>query len=148
MLHVAWREIPPYKILLTYYVWRLFEWHIPSCVEGHFSSIGSWTTLRRSNVFYYVYRRFFYFCHVFTFFNLFIFIWTFFTTMVPDRLTQFFILLTFTLVKGIPFPLLSPYLPSLIGARRHTWVNWFVSPICLADVPSALLGPIVCWYRP
>ena len=32
--------------------------------------------------------------------------------------------------------------------RRHTWVNWFVSPICLVDVPSALLGPIVCWYRP
>jgi len=23
-------------------------------------------------------------------------------------------------------------------------VNWFVSPICLIDVPSALLGPIVC----
>ena len=23
-----------------------------------------------------------------------------------------------------------------------------VSPICLVDVPSALLGPIVCWYRP
>jgi len=32
--------------------------------------------------------------------------------------------------------------------RRHTWVNWFVTPICLVDVPSALLGPIVCWYRP
>ena len=23
-----------------------------------------------------------------------------------------------------------------------------VSPICLVDVPSALLGPIVCWCRP
>ena len=35
-------------------------------------------------------------------------------------------------------------------ATRGTvpWVNWFVSPICLVDVPSALLGPIVCWYRP
>ena len=32
--------------------------------------------------------------------------------------------------------------------RLHTWVNWFVSPICLVDVPSALLGPIVCWCRP
>jgi len=31
---------------------------------------------------------------------------------------------------------------------RHTWVNWFVSPICHVDVPSALPGPIVCWYRP
>ena len=36
----------------------------------------------------------------------------------------------------------------LMELRRHTWVNWFVSPICLVDVPSALLGPIVCWYRP
>jgi len=26
--------------------------------------------------------------------------------------------------------------------RRHTGVNWFVSPICLVDAPSALLGPI------
>jgi len=32
--------------------------------------------------------------------------------------------------------------------RRHTWVNWFVSPICLVSAPSAVLGPIVCWYRP
>ena len=32
--------------------------------------------------------------------------------------------------------------------RRHTGVNWFVSPIGLVDVPSALLGPVVCWYRP
>ena len=36
----------------------------------------------------------------------------------------------------------------LMELRCHTWVNWFVSPICLVDVPSALLGPIVCWYRP
>jgi len=36
----------------------------------------------------------------------------------------------------------------LMELRRHTWVNWFVSPICLVDVPSALLGPIICWYRP
>ena len=33
-----------------------------------------WTTLRRCNVFYYVYKRFFYFCHVFTFFNIFLFL--------------------------------------------------------------------------
>ena len=33
----------------------------------------------------------------------------------------------------------------LMELRYHTWVNWFVSPICLVDVPSALLGPIVCW---
>jgi len=39
----------------------------------------SWTTLRRGNVFYYVYKRFFNFCHVFfTFFNVFfVFMWTF-----------------------------------------------------------------------
>jgi len=36
----------------------------------------------------------------------------------------------------------------LMEPRRHTWVNWFVSPICLVDVLSALLGPIVCWCRP
>jgi len=29
----------------------------------------------------------------------------------------------------------------LMELRRHTWVNWFVSPICLVGVPSALLGP-------
>ena len=32
--------------------------------------------------------------------------------------------------------------------RHHTWVNWFVSLICLVDVPSPLLGPIVRWYCP
>jgi len=36
----------------------------------------------------------------------------------------------------------------LIELRRQTWVNWFVSSICLVDVPCALLGPIVCWCRP
>jgi len=36
----------------------------------------------------------------------------------------------------------------LMELRRHTRVNWFVSPICLVDVPSTLLGPIVCWYCP
>ena len=36
----------------------------------------------------------------------------------------------------------------LMELRRHTFVNCFVSPICLVGVPSALLGPIVCWYRP
>jgi len=32
----------------------------------------------------------------------------------------------------------------LMELCHHTWVNWFVSPICLVDVPSALLRPIVC----
>jgi len=36
----------------------------------------------------------------------------------------------------------------LMELRRHTWVNCFLSPICLVDVPSALLGSIVCWCRP
>jgi len=42
-------------------------------------------TLRRGNVFYYVYKRFFYFCHVFTFFNVFFcfYLNVFFTSMVP-----------------------------------------------------------------
>ena len=72
LLHAEWPEMPPYKLLLTYYVWRMFEWHIPSC-EGHFRhQAWSWTTVRRGNVFYYVYNAF-YFCHVFTFFNVFYF---------------------------------------------------------------------------
>ena len=33
----------------------------------------------------------------------------------------------------------------LVELRHHTWVNWFVSPICLVGVPST---PIVCWYCP
>jgi len=32
----------------------------------------------------------------------------------------------------------------LMELRRHTRVNWFVSPIYLVDVPSALPGPTVC----
>ena len=32
----------------------------------------SWITLRRGNVFYYVYKRFFYFCHAFYVFNVFL----------------------------------------------------------------------------
>jgi len=36
----------------------------------------------------------------------------------------------------------------LVILRLHTWVNWFVSPIYLVGVPSALLRPIICWYRP
>ena len=41
-----------------------------------------------------------------------------------------------------------PARPNSFGRLCHTRVNWFVSPFCLVDVPSALLGPIVCWYRP
>jgi len=36
----------------------------------------------------------------------------------------------------------------IMELRRHTPVNWFVSPIYLVGVPSALPGPIVCWHRP
>ena len=32
--------------------------------------------------------------------------------------------------------------------RRRTRANWFVSPIYLVGVPSALLGPIVCMLVP
>jgi len=39
LLHVEWPEMPPYKLLLNYYVWRMFEWHILSCLEGHFLDI-------------------------------------------------------------------------------------------------------------
>jgi len=43
----------------------------------------SWTTLRRDNVFYYVYKRFFYFCHVFTFLMFLKFLFErFFTSML------------------------------------------------------------------
>jgi len=71
LLHVEWPEMPPYKLLLTYYVWRIvwrawrpFPWH----------QAWSWTTLRRGNVFYYVYKRFLKkFCHVFYVFNVFYF---------------------------------------------------------------------------
>jgi len=31
LLHVEWPEMPPYKLLLTYYVWRIV-WRL----EGHF----------------------------------------------------------------------------------------------------------------
>ena len=40
------------------------------------------------------------------------------------------------------------YSRPIMKLRHHTWVNWFVSPICLVGVPSTLLGPIVCWYCP
>ena len=63
--------MPPYKLFLT-----VFD----ACLNGIFrvalkAILGhqawSWTTLRRGNVFCYVYRRFFYFCHVFTFLTFF-----------------------------------------------------------------------------
>jgi len=31
---------------------------------------------------------------------------------------------------------------------QPTWVDWFVSPICLDVVSSARHVPVVCWYRP
>jgi len=55
---------------------RPFLWH----------QAWSWTTLRRGNVFYYVYKRFFYFWHVFYIFDVFsIFIWTFFYICVDKN---------------------------------------------------------------
>jgi len=57
LLHVEWPEMPPYKLLLTYYVWRIVWRHaVASCC----------------NVFYYVYKRFlsrfFYVFNVFYFY--------------------------------------------------------------------------------
>ena len=46
----------------------------------------SWTTLRRGNVFYYVYRRFLFWSRFFSFFNVFYFyLQTFFTSMVSGE---------------------------------------------------------------
>jgi len=50
--HVEWPEMPLYKLLLTYYVWRIV-WRP---FLGH--QAWSWTTQRRGDVFYYVYKRF------------------------------------------------------------------------------------------
>jgi len=60
LLHVEWPEMPPYKLLLPYYVWRIVWRH----------------AVRSGNVSYYFYKRLFYFCHVFKRFFL-IFIWMF-----------------------------------------------------------------------
>jgi len=39
----------------------MFEWHIPSCLEGHFLGIRRGVELHKEEVtfFYYVYKRFF-----------------------------------------------------------------------------------------
>jgi len=69
LLHVEWREMPPYKLLLTYYAWRLvWRCALDSCESVAF--------------FYYVYKRFFICVTFLRFFNvfLFFFIWTFFTS--------------------------------------------------------------------
>ena len=50
--------MPSYKLLLTYYVWRIV-WRSWRPFLGH--PAWSWTTLRRGNVFYYIYKRFFIF---------------------------------------------------------------------------------------
>ena len=63
-----WHEMPPYKLLHTCYVWRIV-WRPWRPFLGH--QAWSWTTLRRGNVFYYVYKLF-YFCHVFTFLNFYL----------------------------------------------------------------------------
>jgi len=43
----------------------MFEWHIPSCLGGHF--LGIRRGVEEQVTFYYVYKRFFYFCHVLKF---------------------------------------------------------------------------------
>jgi len=59
LLHVEWPEMPPYKLLLTYYIWRMFEWHIPSCLEAiSWASGVELNYTKKSNVFYNVYKRF------------------------------------------------------------------------------------------
>ena len=76
--HVAWPVMPPYKLLLTYHVWRIV-WRPWSPFLGHQAWSG--TTLRRGNVFYYVYKRF-YLSRFFTFFNVFYFDLNVVTSMV------------------------------------------------------------------
>ena len=56
LLHVEWPEMLPYKLLLTFYVWRIV-WRPWRPFVGH--PAWSWTTLRRGNVFCCVYKRFF-----------------------------------------------------------------------------------------
>ena len=70
LLPVEWPEMPPYERLLTYYFWRIL-WRHWRPFLGH--QAWSWTTLRKRNVFYNVYKRFFYFCHVFYVFDVFYF---------------------------------------------------------------------------
>jgi len=47
-VHVEWPEMPPYKLILSYYVWRIV-WRPWRPFLGH--QAWSWTTLRRGNVF-------------------------------------------------------------------------------------------------
>ena len=65
LLHVEWPEMPPYKLLLTYYVWRMFEWHIRVGYQA-----WSRTTVRRGNVFI-TFTNFFLFLSRFYVFNVF-----------------------------------------------------------------------------
>jgi len=48
LFHVEWPEMPSYKLLLTYYVWRIV-WRPWRLFLGH--QTRSWNTLRRGNVF-------------------------------------------------------------------------------------------------
>ena len=75
--------MPPYKLLLTYYVWRVvwLNWIAYSDLPwrpflGH--QAWSWTTLRRGNVSLLRLQKFFFlFLSRFTFLTFLIFIWTF-----------------------------------------------------------------------
>jgi len=79
LLHVEWPEMPPYKLLLTYYVWRIV-WRPWRAFLRH--PAWSWTTLRRGNVFYYVCKLFEYILLRFYVSNVFLFLFErFFTSM-------------------------------------------------------------------
>ena len=74
LLHVEWPEMPPYQLLLTYYVWRIV-WRPWRPFLGH--QAWSWTTLKIANVFL-LRLTFFIFVTLFTFLTFFKFIFELF----------------------------------------------------------------------
>jgi len=76
LLLVEWPEMLPYKLFLTYYVWRIVWLNWMACSEFPWRPFlehqaWCWTTQRRGNVFYYVYKCFlsrFYVFYVFYFY--------------------------------------------------------------------------------
>ena len=77
LLHVEWPEMHPYKLLLTYYVWRIvwLNWMAYSELPwrpflGH--QAWGWTTLRRGNVFITFTKFFLNVCHVFNVFSFYL----------------------------------------------------------------------------
>jgi len=68
LLHVEWPEVPPYKLFLTYYVWRIVWCHflgIRRGVELHWEVVTFFITFTNVILFLSLFVRFF------------IFIWTF-----------------------------------------------------------------------